>query len=41
MPTPAPPADGLLDDLLDVALDAARQAGALLRDGRERKEKLG
>ncbi|MFJ6776090.1 inositol monophosphatase family protein, partial [Kitasatospora sp. NPDC091257] len=34
MPTPALPDDRLLDDLLEVALDAARQAGALLRDGR-------
>ncbi|MEU9046769.1 MULTISPECIES: inositol monophosphatase family protein [unclassified Kitasatospora] len=34
MTAPAQPDDRLLDDLLDVALDAARQAGVLLRDGR-------
>ncbi|MFF2045531.1 inositol monophosphatase family protein [Kitasatospora sp. NPDC058170] len=31
---PTVPSPELLDELLDVALDAARQAGALLRDGR-------
>ncbi|URM89331.1 inositol monophosphatase [Streptomyces sp. MRC013] len=34
-PLPPEPADGpLLDELLSVALEAARRAGALLRDGR-------
>ncbi|MFF1794041.1 inositol monophosphatase family protein [Kitasatospora sp. NPDC086009] len=33
-PGPAAPPAALLDELLDVALDAARRAGALLRDSR-------
>ncbi|MEV6972726.1 inositol monophosphatase family protein [Kitasatospora sp. NPDC093806] len=34
MSSPAAPDPALLDELLDVALDAARRAGALLLDGR-------